>query len=453
MKKILSFFLAACLPAVALAQWPGQGLTVRATNGFSRFQTLLDPTNNGIATFSGTISATSAFNANQFDTTGVIDLKIGSLLTNHVEWGPTNNWVTYFTNNPAAGYGSIATYISTNRVGGIASFYLDFGTFDGAGNLSSQGANAQIGIQYDHNGLSSGAITDVRNTEFKIISGGSIALVTGNGNNGKDRVQVGTTSGATTGTGSWMTFMRQITANASMMLGYSAVLNWDASYFSNNAAITVTPGMYAKATGTNGTFELQILPDFDGPGNTGAWTTNAVPDFRFVMGGTTNATFVTSNLVVVGNSYAGFSQPAAANLAGATNFGARASMIKTDTDVYNFITIAPITNYAMFSLRGFTGNLEQGTLTNTVEGYYKFSVNVEIEDTLQGSHTLGVYTNNVLMGMTSVLIGGANANIAPCILGEVFFIPAGTRCELKETTAAPAIARNMLRASFNIDAW
>lgn len=478
MKKILSFFLAACLPAVALAQWPGQGITVRATNGFSRFQTLIDPTNNGIATFSGTISATSAFNANQFDTTGVIDIKNGSMLTNTVVWSPTNNWVSFFTNN-SVGVGGLHFYISTNRVGGIASYDLNWGTFDGAGNFSTPGANFQITVQYDHNGLSSGAITDVRNTEGKLISGGSIALVTGNGNNGKDRVQIGTVSAAGTGSGTYVTFMRQITPTTTMPFGYSAAASWDSSWHNGSAVTTVSPSIMARVVRTNdtGLYSLSVIPDLDGPSGTGTdWNTNtAVQLFRFIMGMNTNGVFetpaaqfptnaiekwlpqLTAGAFTIVNSNTVpliiLTNPAAGALYTNQLVSWKASMHKVVTDSFNFITLHAITNYQFTQLRGFTGSAQEGTLTNLMPGFYTIGGNMSGTDTLGGRHILGIYTNDVVAGRTNALIHAANTSVSITIPDQVFWLPANTRIELKQSAESPATATDIFGASLNVEGW
>lgn len=163
----------------------------------------------------------------------------------------------------------------------------------------------------------------------------------------------------------------------------------------------------------------------------------------------TGTAFISNNVAPI----AAFTGDVYGSHSGSTNFGASASMHKTASDTLNFITIQTVTNYAFSSLRGFTGSLEQGTLTNTAAGNYELSAQMEITDTSGSRHTMGIYTNTVLAGRTSAPLSALNADATPILLPQVFFLPAGCRIELKETTDAPSVARNFDRATLNVDAW
>lgn len=73
MKKCFSLLLAFALPAAAFAQaWPGQGITVRATNGLGVTTTLMDPIFAGAALRSTNITISSAIATNWYFTSATV---------------------------------------------------------------------------------------------------------------------------------------------------------------------------------------------------------------------------------------------------------------------------------------------------------------------------------------------------------------------------------------------
>lgn len=93
MKKCFSLLLALTFAVPVMAQWPGQGITVRATNGLGVATTLMNPTNTGKTTFpnGSAVSSVGVFSGNG---SGLINLSNTALQ----ELPVTNNYALPFTN-------------------------------------------------------------------------------------------------------------------------------------------------------------------------------------------------------------------------------------------------------------------------------------------------------------------------------------------------------------------
>jgi hypothetical protein len=223
-------------------------------------------------------------------------------------------------------------------------------------------------------------------------------------------------------------------------------------------SVTVTPTQLFVGNGS--TADLLVW----GTGGSGQRYFQAGPNGTYVGTGASglsigkNAAASLGTLDVVGTAFIsstlGVGGVISGNGSGLTNIGTGANMQKTASDTQNFTSLATVTNYAFSTLRGFTGSLVQGTLTNTAAGFYAISADLELTDVSGSVHTMAIYTNTVLAGRISELSTVPNAAVKLTLLPQAFFLPANCRIEMKEVvTSGPSVSRNFDRATLNVESW
>jgi len=97
-----------------------------------------------------------------------------------------------------------------------------------------------------------------------------------------------------------------------------------------------------------------------------------------------------------------------------------------------------LTNFNQFASNNFTGDLGQGTMTNTIAGFYTENSTIVVESGNDANpiYVEGFFTNGVLAGVEiqnnfANQFAGGTVDLSFNQTGQTFFLPAGTRCEWK----------------------
>jgi len=116
-----------------------------------------------------------------------------------------------------------------------------------------------------------------------------------------------------------------------------------------------------------------------------------------------------------------------------------------------------LTNFNQFASNNFTGDPGQGTMTNTIAGWYRESATITVKTSNDSNpvYVEGFFTNGVLAGVEiennfANQFAGGNVDLMFPDSGQFFFLPAGTRCEWKVKQVLGTEAYNLQSATITL---